>query len=138
MNEETELPEVCIQYDMFYDTVIDHESNIEDLQTENKQLKEELKEAINVVKDAQEIGETCEYFRIRIKDIDSRLLRNDADIEAKRESLFEHTKRRNELAEKCRATGMNKIQWVLGTRSAWVTTEELKSKYNNAWYTRIV
>ena len=136
MTEKTELPEVCIQYDLFEDIVVDHELNIEELKAENEKLKDELTEAITLVKDAQEIGETSEYFRTRIKEIDLTLIRNDADIKAKQESLIAHTKRRNELAEKCRAMGMNKIQGVLW--SAWVTTEELKSKYNNTWYTRIV
>jgi phosphotransacetylase len=139
MTEKTELPEVCIQYDMFYDTVIDHESNIEELKAENEKLKDELKEAIILVKDAQEIGETSEYFRTRIKEIDLTLIQNDADIKAKQESLFGHTKRRNELAEKCRAAGMHKIQIGLLDNDIWVTTEELESQYKNVlWYSRIV
>lgn len=143
MTEEYNPPEICKKYDVLSNEIDEIKSCIETLQNDNKGYEEQLKEAIEIVSEAEKIGEKSEHFRMKIQELDKKLLENDASIKVKFENIFIYNKELEDILGQIKEINYVKIyisSWIrtLGVGDQWVQNETWEKYKNNMFVSRLV
>lgn len=163
MTEETQIPESCKKYDKIESKIAELNTEIETLENEVEPKTATLKEYLQIVKDATDVGlgttlmcptlqddgsiifegtkEHDSYYRKRIAEINEELLKNDVTIKDCRNELVKLKKEFECIQDEVSKTGYVKIRgWIDGGNWAikWVSSEEFESvKAKRVWFVRM-
>jgi DNA repair exonuclease SbcCD ATPase subunit len=158
----TEIPECCKKYDEIEARISELQSEIEMLEGEVEPKTETVKEYLQIVKDATDVGlgttlmcptlqddgsitfegtkEHDSYYRKKIAEINEELLQNDVIIKDGRNELAKLENEFECIQEEVSKIGYVKIRtgfvgWNYTIR--WVSPEEFESvKNGKVWFTR--
>jgi len=154
-DEKPELPDICKKYDEVSDAIVNYESDIKSMDNEVTEKTEKIKEYLQILKDGTAVGITRDqtheilepsavildsltYYRNKIQELNAELIKIDDEIKSKKANLQDYYNELEEITGLIPGSGMVKILPSFCRNYRWITLDDMKSRYKNAWYTRIV